>query len=100
MPHGPLKYKSEFKLKQKSQSPLNDYFLYWKFTNRKLEKLLPEIMIGNKYRIILTGDHGFRGDEKVNPRHTFMAFFGFSEQDLKTIKSVQDLGSLIYGCYQ
>ena len=49
----------------------------------------------NKYRIILTGDHGYRGDDRINPQNTFTALYGFDKADVDKIKSVQDLGSLI-----
>jgi hypothetical protein len=98
MPHSPMKYKSEFKIKSKDR--LVNYKNYWDFTNIKLEKLLSELTKDNKYRIILSGDHGFRGDKRINPNQTFMAFYGFDEQDLNSIESVQDLGSLINACYK
>lgn len=97
MPHPPFKFIAEF------EGPLNNdatgYLEYWNFTNKKLEGLLSELLKSNKYRIILSGDHGFRSDPRLNSKNTFTAFYGFSEEDLVTIKSVQDLGNLINGCY-
>lgn len=97
MPHKPYLFVSEF------DKPLtNDtegYFEYWKFTNNKLEILLSELMMTNKYRIVLSGDHGYRGDSKIYPKNTFMAFYGFDKKDLASVESVQDLGSLIISCY-
>ena len=49
----------------------------------------------NKYRVIISGDHGFRGYKTLNPNYTFTAIYGFDESSIKKIKSVQDLGSLI-----
>jgi len=97
MPHAPMKYYSEFKLPMHSNS--NSYIAYWKFTNDKLIKLLSDLIRENNYRIILSGDHGYRDDKRINPNQTFMAFYGFSDKELKDIHSVQDLGSLIYACY-
>lgn len=97
MPHSPYLFKDEFD--KPLSNDTNTYFEYWKFTNNKLEILLYELMKSNKYRIILSGDHGFRGDSRINPNNTFTAFYGFSEEDLTTIKSVQDLGILINACY-
>lgn len=97
MPHSPFFFEEEF-----DQSLINDnngYFEYWKFTNKKLEILVSELVKSDKYKIILSGDHGFRGDSRINPQNSFTAFYGFSEEDLKSIKSVQDLGILIYACY-
>lgn len=97
MPHGPMKYYSEFKLPINSNT--NSYISYWKFTNDKLVKLLSVLTRENNYRIILSGDHGYRGDKRINSNQTFMAFYGFEEKDLTNIHSVQDLGSLINACY-
>ena len=97
MPHSPFKFKSEFKIT--STDKLANYRNYWNFTNKKLKKLLLDLTKDNKYRIILSGDHGFRGDKRIDPNQTFVAFYGFDEQDLISIESVQDLGILIYACY-
>ena len=97
MPHDPMKYYSEFKLPINSNT--NSYISYWKFTNDKLVKLLSVLTRENNYRIILSGDHGYRGDKRINSNQTFMAFYGFEEKDLTNIHSVQDLGSLINACY-
>jgi hypothetical protein len=72
---------------------------YWNFTNKKLQLILAQIINENKYRIILTGDHGFRSDKRINPHFTFTAFYGFNNYDLEKINSVQDLGSLINGSF-
>jgi hypothetical protein len=97
MPHAPKRFRNEFKVLIKDD--LNSYTSYWMFTNQKLKKMLSELIKENKYRIILTGDHGYRSDARVNASHTFMAFYGFDEHDLSSIKSVQDLGNLINACY-
>jgi hypothetical protein len=98
MPHSPFKFKSEFKIT--STNNLLNYRNYWEFTNKKLKKLLLELTKENKYRIILSGDHGFRGDKRIDPNQTFIAFYGFDERDLISIQSVQDVGSLINACYK
>jgi hypothetical protein len=97
MPHAPISFIPEFKYR--IANPQN-YLDYWKFTNTKLTALLDPIYKSNKYRIILTGDHGLRGWNKVNPNYTFTAFYGFDEKDLEQIKSVQDIGSLINGYFK
>jgi hypothetical protein len=97
MPHSPYLFKEEFEYPLSRD--INGYLEYWKFTNKKLEVFLNELSKSNKYRIILSGDHGFRADSGINPKNTFTAFYGFSEEDLLLIKSVQDLGSLINSCY-
>jgi hypothetical protein len=97
MPHSPFLFKGEF------QNPIDDdfdsYLRYWNFTNKKLNVLLSELTKDNRYRIILTGDHGYRSDVRLNSNKTFTAFYGFSEEEVSSIKSVQDLGSLINACY-
>ncbi len=97
MPHSPFTFPPEFKYQNITP---NNYLAFWKFTNKKLQKLLKEITTENKYRIILSGDHGFRsGGKMINPKYTFAAFYGFSQNDIDKINSVQDLGSLINGCF-
>ena len=97
MPHAPFSYKNEFK--SNSKINLFEYYRFWKFTNKKLLVLLDKLVEEDNYRIILSGDHGYRGDSRVNPNNTFTAFYGFSKEDLNSVKSVQDLGSLINACY-
>jgi hypothetical protein len=97
MPHAPFFYREEFETPLNSD--LNGYIKFWYFTNSKLNSLLDQLMVNNNYRIVLIGDHGYRGDSRINPNETFMATYGFLEQDLETIKSVQDLGNLINACY-
>jgi hypothetical protein len=92
MPHGPYQFLPEFSFKKLNTK---NYIAYWRFTNSKLEIILNNLIQENKYRIILTGDHGFRGDNRINPHNTFTAFYGFDEELVDNIKSVQDLGSLI-----
>ena len=95
MPHGPMQFMPEFPLRE--QNNLANYFAYWNFTNKKLQPILAQIINENKYRIILTGDHGFRSDKRINPHFTFTAFYGFNQESIDKIQSVQDLGSLING---
>jgi hypothetical protein len=91
MPHAPLYYEPEFKKLELKN--INDYLQYWNFTNKKLTEMLSKLN-KNKYRIILTGDHGLRG-MPTNPHASFTAFYGFDTTALKNIHSVQDLGNLI-----
>jgi len=93
MPHQPFQYSPEFPLRLTTSLP--DYKDYWKFTNTKLQSLLQRLASGNKYRIIVTGDHGFRINDSLNVQNTFSAYYGFDSSSVNTIKSVQDLGSLI-----
>ena len=96
MPHSPYTYGIEFKTRELNTA---NYLAYWNFTNQKLDSLLTMLTKENKYRIILTGDHGYRGDKKINPHNTFGAFYGFDKKSAEAISSVQDLGSLINSYY-
>lgn len=90
MPHGPYIYKNEFELKKES---LNSYLGFWNFTNKKLYPLINKLK--KKYNIILTGDHGYRHDKRINPHLTYSAFYGFSPKEIKEIKVVQNIGFLL-----
>jgi uncharacterized protein (DUF486 family) len=96
MPHNPFSLAPEF------SNPETDnfkrYVAYWKFTNQKLQVLISNLNRENKYRIILTGDHGLR-ESITNPHHSFSAYYGFEGYDLDKIGSVQDIGSLINSAY-
>ena len=61
-----------------------------------MEALLDSINKQGDYRIILTGDHGYRRNEhKENYHYSFTAFKGFDSTSLKQIESIQDIGLLI-----
>lgn len=97
MPHGPMVLHPEFKLRRLST---DNYIEFWRFSNLKFENLLNNLTKNNKVRVIVTGDHGFRSDKKINPHYTFAAFYGFEKANLDSISSVQDLGSLINSYYK
>jgi hypothetical protein len=94
MPHDPYQYLNEFT--NKSNSNPDKYFEYWKFTNKKLEILLNKLSKENKYRIIVTGDHGY-GDigGGIKAEQTYTAYYGFDYTLIQNISSVQDIGNLI-----
>jgi uncharacterized protein (DUF486 family) len=96
MPHKPFSLTPEF------TNPETDnfkrYVAYWKFTNQKLQVLISNLNRENKYRIILTGDHGLR-ESVTNSHLSFSAYYGFEGYDLDKIGSVQDIGSLINSAY-
>ena len=98
MPHDPYEYFNEFKSNSKTNP--KQYFDYWKFTNTKLESFLTTMTKENKYRIIITGDHGYGNiGGSFKAEDTFTAFYGFENKDIQKLKSVQDLGSLINGSF-
>ena len=96
MPHNPFSLAPEFSNPEIDN--FKRYIAYWKFTNQKLITFLSELNRENKYRIILTGDHGLR-ESITNPHHSFSAYYGFEGYDLNKIGSVQDIGSLINSAY-
>lgn len=93
MPHSPMQYTPSFP--RRVVNNIINYKAFWNFTNEKLDPLLEALIKENKYRIILTGDHGYRTDKRINPHYTFTAFYGFNRESIDKIQSVQDLGSLI-----
>jgi hypothetical protein len=96
LPHNPFVFSPEFRFKKLNTS---NYISFWKFTNTKMISLLNNLSKENKFRIIVTGDHGYRSEIRINPNNTFAAFWGFEKRDVELIKSVQDIGSLINGYY-
>jgi hypothetical protein len=98
MPHDPYQYFNEFTTSSKTNP--NKYFDYWQFTNSKLDVFLTKLTKENKYRIIITGDHGYGNiGGNFKAEDTFTAFYGFDSTAIKSIHSVQDLGSLINGSF-
>lgn len=96
MPHNPFSLAPEFT--NPDTDNFKRYVAYWKFTNKKIQDLLSELNRENKYRIILSGDHGLR-ESITNPHHSFSAYYGFEGYDLDKIRSIQDVGSLINSAY-
>ena len=94
IPHAPFYYGEEFPVKHVIN--FENYFSFWKFTNTKIEALLDSINKQGNYKIIITGDHGYRRNEhKENYHYSFTAFKGFDSTSLKQIESIQDIGLLI-----
>ncbi|MDE2392706.1 MAG: sulfatase-like hydrolase/transferase [Cytophagales bacterium] len=102
MPHPPLYYiGSKSYLPSPYQDKVSNYLDFWQFTNEHVyTHLILPLIQSQKFKIILTGDHGYRFyPEKINPYLTMTAYYGFPKGQTKQIKSVQDLGSLIYASY-
>jgi hypothetical protein len=97
MPHPPFIYSPNFELKDINTK---NYKLFWDFTNLKMDSLLFKLTRSNKYRIIFSGDHGYRNDTTINPYKTFTAFYGYEKNMLNEVKSVQDLGILINSSFK
>jgi hypothetical protein len=93
MPHTPFYHSSpQFNLKEIN---LKNYIEYWKFTNQLISEPLERITQSQNFKIIVTGDHGFRHDSRVDKNKTFLALYGFDCININEIRTVQDLGSLI-----
>lgn len=98
MPHRPLVYQEEFDLR--TDNSIENQFAFWQFTNSKLNELLLELNTENHLRIILVGDHGYRGNAIIASQNTFAAFYGFEAECLEKTMSVQDIGHLILAAFQ
>jgi hypothetical protein len=92
MPHAPIRFSKEI---YKEEYNFNNYSEYWTFTNAKIQSIFENARHLGDYRIILTGDHGFRNDEKVNEKNTYGAFHGFDSVSVNQVNRVQDVGRLI-----
>jgi hypothetical protein len=102
MPHAPLHYKGSNSYNPAPyQNKVSSYLDYWHFTNQiVLDKLIRPLVQSQKFKIILTGDHGYRFyPDQINPYLTMTAYYGFPKAQTEQIKSVQDLGSLIYASF-
>jgi hypothetical protein len=99
MPHDPYEYFNEFKNLEKNNP--EKYIAYWEFTNNKLLTFLKKLTKENRFKIILTGDHGY-GDigGGIKANYTFGAFYGFNEYEINKLKSVQDIGNLINASFK
>ena len=64
------------------------------FTNNKFIKYFSDLNLEND-KIILIGDHGYRSNIEIDPYNTFGGFYGFKQEDLDEVKTVQDVGLLI-----
>lgn len=112
MPHYPFSYFDEYPLDGKAENlrgnDFNKYITtdryllehieYRRFSTKKILSFLKlEKFKGS--RIIIVGDHGFRGTgtnaKKINPNLTTIYTRGFNSKDIDSLNSVQDLSYLI-----
>jgi hypothetical protein len=96
MPHPPFYHPNFLGYKKIN---LQNYTAYWNFTNSLVQNDLIELASSNNIKIILTGDHGFRSDSRLNKNKTFLAIYGFDSININQIKTVQDIGNLINSNY-
>jgi len=97
MPHSPILFGDEIALKGYA---INNYYKYWLFTNNKIINALKQSKHLNDYRIIISGDHGYRDDKRIDAHQTLTAFYGFDQADVDQVRSVQDIGTLIEGSFK
>ena len=102
MPHLPFEYMGKQKYNALSTlNSVNNYIPYYKFTNELVYTELIKPLVDTKaFKVIVTGDHGYRWNRSsINPYLTMTAYYGFPKSQTDRVKSVQDLGSLIYASY-
>jgi hypothetical protein len=92
MPHTPFYHPKSFSHKKTN---LKNYISYWNFTNSLVQNNLIELARSKNIKIILTGDHGFRSDSRLNKNKTYLALYGFDSININQIKTVQNIGNLI-----
>ena len=92
LPHPPFYSEGEF-----AERPitLQNYITYWNFSNKKIMSYLDSIKDLNSYKIIITGDHGFRRDKRFNPYLTTSIFYNFDSIEVSKLSNVQDIGNLL-----
>ena len=96
MPHSPFEFEPSFpKMGVSTQS----YLRFRQFTDEKMLVMIDRLFRKSGYRVIITGDHGYRDDLQMDYHSTFTAFWGFTEEQVAMVKSVQDLGSLVNSAF-
>jgi len=102
MPHLPFEYAGKQKYIAKSTlNSVDNYIPYYQFTNKLVyAELIKPLVESKAFKVIVTGDHGYRWNRSfINPYLTMTAYYGFPKSQIDRVKSVQDLGSLIYASY-
>ena len=92
LPHPPFYSENEF-----PDKPINleNYVAFWNFTHGKIQNYLDSIVDLPSYKIIITGDHGFRRDKRLNPYLTTSAFYNFDSTEVRKLSNVQEIGNLL-----
>ena len=93
MPHPPFYSINEFPYRSIT---LENYIEYWNFCNKKVIDYLNSINDLDSYKVIITGDHGYRREpSKLDPHITTSAFYNFDSTELIQLVKVQDIGKLL-----
>ena len=99
-PHDPFTYFDEYpKEGSISLSRTEEYIKFKKFFMKKLIHVLKDEKF-NDCRIIITGDHGFRGDNRINMYKTSLYLKNYNNFELEDEFFVQDLGYLINNSFK
>ena len=96
MPHEPYTYFDEFN-SSLYDNELDTHVAYKNFLLEKLKPILKSKKFTNS-RIVILGDHGFKFKDRSIGSSTKTSLFykGLSDNAIDEVKSVQDLGTLIY----
>lgn len=100
-PHDPFSYFDEYPAKNLNyytideKQYLDEHIAYKRWFVKKFKSIL-EMKKFNDARVIITGDHGFRFNNSIEPSLTSGYFKGYSKNSTDQINSVQDIGYLIF----
>lgn len=97
MPHKPFSFGNEIHLKN---SDLSSYISYYIFSTQKITELLMKSEVTRSYRVVISGDHGFRNSHEVDPYQTFSGFYGFDSSAVNMIHCTDDLGKFIVASFK
>ncbi len=93
---------NEFNKYMSTDRYLLEHIEYRRFSTKKILSFL-KLEKFNESRIIIVGDHGFRGTgsnaKKINPLLTSIYTRGFDAKDIISLNSVQDLSYLILNSF-
>jgi len=102
-PHDPFSYYEEYPAKNlnyytiSENKYLEEHINYKRWFTLKFIEIIDKIITKNKnVRIIITGDHGFRFNKKINPEYTDSYYRGFDSANIENYNFIQDLGYLIF----
>ncbi len=99
-PHDPFTYFDEYpKEGSISLSKTEEYIKFKKFFLKKLLHILKNEKF-NDSRIIITGDHGWRQDNRINKYQTSLYLKNYPNFELEDEFFVQDLGFLINNSFK
>ena len=97
-PHEPFVWKDEYEDRDSNISIEDEYLSgHIKFRRFLLNKIFPVLSSPKfkKSRIIIVGDHGFRGSNSINPNLTNLYLYNYPNGIVKDSDVVQDIGYLI-----